>query len=40
VLGAAIGLRPTLWVAVIGCLFGVVFLLASPMPQMREEDLA
>jgi predicted MFS family arabinose efflux permease len=40
VLGAAIGLRPTLWVAVIGCLFGVVFLLASPMPRMREEDIA
>ena len=40
VLGAAIGLRPTLWVAVVGCLFGVLFLLASPMPRMREEDLA
>ena len=40
VLGSAIGLRPTLWVAVAGCLLGVLFLLASPMPQMREEDLA
>jgi predicted MFS family arabinose efflux permease len=40
VLGAAIGLRPTLWIAVAGCLVGVLFLLASPMPQMREEDLA
>ena len=40
VLGAAIGLRPTLWVAVAGCLVGVLFLLASPMPHMREEDLA
>ena len=40
VLGSAIGLRPTLWIAVVGCLFGVLFLLASPMPQMREEDLA
>jgi predicted MFS family arabinose efflux permease len=40
VLGSAIGLRPTLWVAVAGCLVGVLFLLASPMPQMREEDLA
>ena len=39
-LGSAIGLRPTLWVAVAGCLVGVLFLLASPMPQMREEDLA
>jgi MFS family permease len=40
VLGAAIGLRPTLWIAVAGCLVGVLFLLASPMPQMREEDLS
>ena len=39
VLGSAIGLRPTLWVGVLGCLLGVFFLLASPMPQMREEDL-
>jgi MFS family permease len=40
VLGAAIGLRPTLWIGVVGCLLGVFFLLASPMPQMREEDFA
>ena len=39
VLGAAIGLRPTLWIAVAGCLLGVLFLVTSPMPQMREEDL-
>jgi len=39
VLGSAIGLRPTLWLGVLGCLLGVFFLLASPMPQMREEDL-
>jgi MFS family permease len=39
VLGAAIGLRPTLWLAVAGCLLGALFLLASPMPRMREEDL-
>jgi MFS family permease len=39
VLGATIGLRPTLWICVIGCLLGVFFLLASPMPRMREEDL-
>src|SRR5512133_3958791 len=39
VLGTAIGLRPTLWVAVAGCLVGVLFLLASPMSQMREQDL-
>ena len=40
VLGAAIGLRPTLWMGVVGCLAGVLFLLASPMPRIREEDLA
>ena len=40
VLATAIGLRPTLWIAVIGCLLGVLFLLASPMPRLREEDLA
>jgi MFS family permease len=40
VLGTAIGLRPTLWIGVIGCLLGVFFLLASPMPQMREENFA
>jgi predicted MFS family arabinose efflux permease len=39
VLGAAIGLRPTLWISVLGCLLGVFFLLASPMPHTREEDL-
>ena len=40
VLGTAIGLRPTLWIAVVGCLLGAVFLLFSPMPGIREEDLA
>jgi MFS family permease len=40
VLGSAIGLRPTLWIAVVGCLLAVVPLLASPMPRTREEDLA
>lgn len=40
VLGAAIGLRTTLWISVLGCLLGVFFLLASPMPHTREEDLA
>jgi MFS family permease len=39
VLGAAIGLRATLWISVLGCLLGVVFLLASPMPHTRERDL-
>lgn len=40
VLGSAIGLRETLWISVIGCLFSVVFLLASPMRTLLEEDLA
>jgi len=40
VLGTAIGLRPTLWIAVLGCLAGAFFLVASPMPGVREEDLA
>jgi len=39
VLGAAIGLRPTLWIGVVGCLAGALFLIASPMPALREEDL-
>ena len=30
---AAIGLRPTMWIGVVGCLLGVLFLLASPMPR-------
>jgi MFS family permease len=40
VLGTTIGLRPTLWIAVAGCLLGAVFLVFSPMPRIREEDLA
>lgn len=40
ILGGAIGLRGTMWIAVAGCLLGVVFLLASPMAGLREEDLA
>jgi predicted MFS family arabinose efflux permease len=40
VLGASIGLRPTLWITVFGCLTGALFLLTSPMPRIREEDLA
>jgi MFS family permease len=39
-LGTAIGLRPTLWIAVAGCLLGALFLIASPMPGVREEDIA
>jgi MFS family permease len=36
VLGEAIGLRPTLWIATVGALLGVLWLLPSPVPRMRE----
>jgi MFS family permease len=39
ILGGAIGLRETLWISVIGSSLGVLFLLFSPMPRIREEDL-
>jgi MFS family permease len=35
-LGAAIGLRPTLWIATLGALLGVFWLLPSPWPKLRE----
>jgi MFS family permease len=35
-LGAAIGVRPTLWVATIGALAGALWLLPSPVPALRE----
>jgi predicted MFS family arabinose efflux permease len=35
-LGSAIGLRPTLWVAVAGAVCSVVWLLPSPIPAMRD----
>ena len=35
-LGGAIGVRETLWIAVIGAIGGFLFLLPSPMPAMRE----
>ncbi len=35
-LGAAIGLRPTLWIATTGAVLGVLFLLPSPVPRLRE----
>ncbi len=35
-LGTAIGLRPTLWIAVIGAIAGFLWLLPSPIPKMRE----
>jgi predicted MFS family arabinose efflux permease len=35
-LGSTIGLRPTLWIATVGALGGVLFLLPSPLMTMRE----
>jgi hypothetical protein len=35
-LGSAIGLRETLWIATGGALLGVLFLLPSPLPRMRD----
>jgi MFS family permease len=35
-LGTAIGLQTTLWIGVIGALLGVVWLVASPIPRLRE----
>jgi MFS family permease len=35
-LGAAVGLRPTLWIASACAIAGVLFLLPSPIPRMRE----
>ena len=36
VLGSAIGVQSTLWIAVVGGMLGFLFLLPSPIPQMRE----
>ena len=36
VLGAWLGMRPTLWIAAVGGLAGVLFLLPSPIPRLRE----
>jgi MFS family permease len=35
-LGSAIGLRPTLWIATVGALAGVLWLLPSPLPWLRD----
>ena len=35
-LGTAIGLRPTLWIATLGALAGVLWLLPSPIPRLRD----
>lgn len=37
-LGSAIGLRPTLWIATVGGVAGVLWLLRSPMPRLRTLD--
>lgn len=39
VLGGWIGLRTTMWISVVGSLVGVLFLLASPTPGLREETI-
>jgi MFS family permease len=36
VLGAAIGLRPTLWIATVGAIAGALWLLPSPVTSLRE----
>ncbi len=36
VLGTAIGLRPTLWIATVGALSGLLFLLPSPIRSLRD----
>jgi len=35
ILGEAIGLRPTLWIASAGAALAVLWLLPSPIPQMH-----
>jgi predicted MFS family arabinose efflux permease len=35
-LGTWIGLRPTLWIASVGAIAGVLWLLPSPLPRLRE----
>ncbi len=35
-LGSAIGVRTTLWIAVIGAILGFLWLLPSPLPAMKE----
>ncbi|MEV6009996.1 MFS transporter [Streptomyces sp. NPDC051976] len=36
VLGSSIGLRPTLWIATVGGVLSVLWLLPSPVPRLRE----
>jgi len=36
ILGATIGVRPTLWIATVGALLGLAFYIGSPIPKLRE----
>ena len=36
ILGTTLGVRPTLWIATVGALGGLLFLLPSPIRTMRE----
>jgi predicted MFS family arabinose efflux permease len=36
VLGSTVGLRPTLWIATLGALLGLAFILPSPIMSMRD----
>src|SRR6266545_2296478 len=36
ILGSAIGLRETMWIAVVGGMLGVLFLVRSPLPGVRD----
>ena len=36
VLGSTIGLRPTLWIATVGALAGLFFLIPSPIRSLHE----
>ena len=36
ILGTVIGVRSTLWIATVGALLGLAFLLPSPIPKMRD----
>jgi len=35
-LGSAIGLRPTLWIATVGALTGILWLVPSPIMSLRD----
>jgi MFS family permease len=37
-LGTTLGLRPTLWIAVSGAVFGALLLVPSPLPRFRMPD--